>query len=246
MFIVFGTLLYLMLEDIIDWWVLIVVAFLYIAFLYLCVTKIQWNYYLKSYNRGDTKEKKIALTFDDGPNKETSAILDILRDLDVPAAFFCIGENVNEQPELVRRMDREGHIVGNHSHHHSYTFDMKRSKAMLKELQKCNSSIQLIINKSPNFFRPPYGVTNPNLSRAFYRSGMLSIGWSLRSYDTVIKSRKKLKARLLKRLKNGDIIMLHDSMTITREILTDMIGAARQKGFTFVRLDQLLKVDAYQ
>lgn len=221
-----------------------VLSMAYIALLYFGVTKIQWNYYLHSYNKGHNKHF-IALTFDDGPNTETEAILDILQQEQVKAAFFCIGRNIEKNQALALRMHDEGHIVANHSYYHTTGFDWMSSKRMLAEMEKCNSLIRKVTGKEPNMFRPPYGVTNPNLYRAVKSSGMLSIGWSLRSFDTMAKDGGKLKNKIINKLSGGDIILLHDSVPLTREILTDLIREARKKGFTFVRVDQLLDVQAY-
>lgn len=221
-----------------------VLCLAYLIVLYFGVTQIQWNFYIKSYNKGFS-DKQIALTFDDGPNRETDAILDILKNEGVLAVFFCIGKNVDANQLLAQRMHDEGHVLGNHSYYHTHSFDWMSSRKMLAEIEQCNSIIRQVTGKSPNLFRPPYGITNPNLMRAVKRSGMVSIGWSLRSFDTMAKDGEQLKNRIINKLNGGDIVLLHDSMPITREILTDLIRQARKKGFTFVRVDQLLDIKAY-
>lgn len=224
---------------------LVILCLCYLVLLYLGVTQIGWNYYIQSINSGNKEAKNISLTFDDGPNAETAAILDMLKEMNVKACFFCIGKRVEDAPEIVRRMHDEGHLVGNHSYSHSYSFDWKSSVNMLEDIKACNAAIEHVIGKQPMLFRPPYGITNPNLYRAVNESGMVSIGWSLRSFDTTIKDKEKLRKRVVNSLQGGDIVLLHDSMPITREILTDIIQDARQKGFTFVPLNQLVDIDAY-
>ncbi|MGN6567550.1 MAG: polysaccharide deacetylase family protein, partial [Flavipsychrobacter sp.] len=91
--------------------------FLYISLLVLGAIYIRWNFFLKSYNKGGDN-KTIALTFDDGPGAETSTILNILREQNVPAAFFNIGKNAVSNPDILKRMDVEGHVIGNHSYNH--------------------------------------------------------------------------------------------------------------------------------
>jgi len=242
--VLLGIITYLYFRGIIGFVWLPVFCVLYVTLLYFGVTQIQWNFYISSYNKGNNKHF-IALTFDDGPNTETSAILDVLRQEQVKAAFFCIGKHIEQDQALVLRMYDEGHVVGNHSYYHSSGFDWMSSKRMLAEIEKCNSLIRKITGRQPHMFRPPYGITNPNLSRAVKRSGMASIGWSLRSFDTVARDGEQLKNRIINKLSGGDIILLHDSVPLTREILTDLIRQARKKGFTFVRIDQLLDVPAY-
>lgn len=225
------------------WWMLVAVV-LYVHALVLGAIFIRWNFYLRSYHEG-RDPRLIALSFDDSPAQETAAILDILYQEQVPAAFFAIGKNVAAHPELVQRWTEEGHLTGNHSYEHGAGFDWKSAAAMTRELELTNALIEEVTGQKPLLFRPPYGVTNPNVAKAVHRTGMQSIGWTVRSFDTVAKDGDALLQRILGQLKGGDIILLHDSMPVTREILTELIRRAREKGFTFVRVDQLLELKAY-
>lgn len=226
-------------------WLPVAISVIYVALLVVGAARIQLNYFLYSHNSGDGEEKQIALTFDDGPAAYTGEILDILKEQRVKAAFFCIGQQVIANPIWTKRIDDEGHIIGNHSYLHSRGFDWKSSRGMLKEIEECNNAIRQVTGRRSKLFRPPYGVTNPNVYRAVKRSGMYSIGWSLRSFDTSINDKERLKHRVLSKIKAGDIILLHDSQGQTAEILTELIQTARKNGYTFVRLDQLLQINAY-
>jgi peptidoglycan/xylan/chitin deacetylase (PgdA/CDA1 family) len=226
-------------------WYLIVIVIVYIHLLVLGAVKIRWNFFLRSRHHNPDRPNEIALTFDDGPAAYTLKILDILQQNNVPAGFFTIGKNAGAQPETVKRWQAEGHVIGNHSYYHGFNFDWKSARAMADELNETNDTIQAITDLKPRLFRPPYGVTNPNLARAVRTAGMHSIGWSVRSFDTTANDPAQLLQRILSRLKGGDIILLHDSMAITCEILTPLIQATRQKGFTFVRVDHLLEIEAY-
>ena len=228
----------------ISFWWLLAPALIYLHLLVLGAIFIRWNFYLKSVHRG-SNSTWISLTFDDGPAEETSAILDILKREKVSAAFFTIGKRAAARPELVKRWHDEGHIIGNHSYEHGFHFDWKSARSMALELRQTNELVEKITGRKLLFFRPPYGVTNPNVARAVRMTGMTSIGWSIRSFDTTAKDEQDLLARILSQLKGGDIILLHDSMGITKNVLTSMIQGARQKGFTFVRLDQLTELNAY-
>ncbi|HRO41493.1 MAG TPA: polysaccharide deacetylase family protein [Flavipsychrobacter sp.] len=225
------------------WWFL-ALFLVYSSALVLGAIYIRWNFYLKSFDKGENKNW-IALTFDDGPAGKTAAILDILKNENVPATFFCIGKNVSDNSELVKRWDDEGHLIGNHSFNHGFNFDWQSAKQMAEEIEQTNATIRSIIGKSPAFFRPPYGVTNPNVAKAVKLTQVHSIAWNVRSFDTTAKNPDQLLARILNQLRGGDIILLHDSMPITCEILTELIHKARQKGFTFVRVDKMLGLDAY-
>lgn len=225
------------------WLALVVLAYLIIVV--YGVSNVRANFFIKSHNRL-SNTKQIALTFDDGPVANTNAILDILNEQGVRATFFCIGNHVKASPEIISRIDKEGHLIGNHSYYHTASFDWQSSKSMLNELDQTNKVISKLIDKTPKLFRPPYGVTNPNLAKAIRHSGLISIGWSVRSFDTVIKDEDKLIERILERIKGGDIILLHDTMSITHKILTNLIVKAREKGVTFVSLDEALGLNAYE
>ena len=225
------------------WWWLLILVLVYVHLLVLGAVFIGWNFYLKSHHKG--KGKQIALTFDDGPSTETAAILDILKEYNVPAAFFTIGKRAEAYPQLVKRWQEEGHIIGNHSYAHGFNFDWQSAKNMQVEIEQTNNIIEQITGQKPLLFRPPYGVTNPNLAKAVKRTGMHSIGWSIRSFDTAAKDPQKLLDRIISKMQGGDIVLLHDSMAITRDILTELIIKARKKGFTFARVDKLLEIDGY-
>lgn len=228
----------------VSWWGILLVVVVYLHLLIFGAIYIRWNFYLKSLCKGNNKQW-ICLSFDDGPATQTAAILDILKLHNVPAAFFTIGKNAVSHPELVKRWDEEGHIIGNHSYSHSFNFDWQSSKKMCEEIEETNGVIRDITGKKPLLFRPPYGVTNPNLSRAVRQTKMHSIAWSVRSFDTSAKDPQQLLARILNQLQGGDIILMHDSMPITKEILTELIIRTRENGFTFVPLDKILDINAY-
>lgn len=228
-----------------SWMPLVVVCIIYLSLLVIGATKIQWNFYTNSLHKGNNKNQ-IALSFDDGPAAYTAQILDVLKLEKVEAAFFCVGKNAMAHPEMVKRWERENHLIGNHSYNHSFHFDWQTATKMKEEIEATNRVIQEIIGKKPRLFRPPYGVTNPNLAKAVKQSQMLSIGWNIRSYDTTAKNPQQLLERILSKVEGGDIILLHDSMQITASILKELIVSLRHKGFSFVRLDQLLEIEPYE
>lgn len=233
------------------WWYLLIIALLYLIILVLGVIKIQWNFFLKSmhtlpvlyyeFKNGHinlaNRHKQIVLTFDDGPNGVlTPKVLDILKSAKVPAVFFLIGKEVAANANITERIIAEGHQIGNHSYDHGFNFDWQSSKSMLAEIMQTNELIHTITNTSTSYFRPPYGVTNPNLAKAIQAAGMKSIGWSVRSMDTVAKDGDKLLQTIEKKVKTGSIILLHDTCEITIQILPKLITSLRQKGYEFVLL----------
>jgi peptidoglycan/xylan/chitin deacetylase (PgdA/CDA1 family) len=232
-------------KEYLSWWWIPGLCGLYLGVLAIGATLIRLNFFISSLHHGDRNGRQVALTFDDGPAEHTAEILDVLRQQDVPAAFFSIGRRAAAAPEMVRRLAEEGHLIGNHSYDHSFHFDWQGRGAMLAEIEKTNGTIFQITGKRPRLFRPPYGVTNPELSHAVNLANMISVGWSLRSFDTNAKDAGRLLKRITKQVKGGDVILLHDSVSLTAGILTALIQSCREKGFTFVRLDKLLDIDAY-
>lgn len=183
-------------------------------------------------NRG----KEVALTFDDGPAEYTEAILDILKKEKVSATFFIIGKNIVGREVLLKRIQTEGHSIGNHSFNHGFNFDWQSAAKMQEEIALTNQAIESITGTPVTLFRPPYGVTNPNLGKALRNSNLKSIGWNLRSMDTVAKDEKKLIDKILSRVKAGNIILLHDRCRITAAILPELITTLKKRGFTFATL----------
>ncbi len=225
-------------------YLLLIPAIVYLVLLIIGSANIRWCFYLPIFNKGYST-KEIALSFDDGPASETTAILDVLREHNVQATFFTIGHKVLRRPEIVQRWHREGHLIGNHSYYHRWLFVLQPKRQIAAEIEATNKAIAAISGVQPLFFRPPFGVTNPLLASAVKRTGMITIGWSIRSMDTVSSDPNQLLDRILRQLKGGDIILLHDTMPVTKEILTSLILGARERGFTFVRIDQLLQIKAY-
>ncbi len=221
----------------------------YIMLLVLGSIFIQWNFYLRSYNKLDAffpngrAEKprhdaklSIAITFDDGPADYTGEILDILKMHEVPATFFLIGKNIKGKESVVARMHQEGHAIGSHSYYHGFNFDWQSASAMEEEIRAANKAIGQITGTQIGLFRPPYGVTNPNLAKAIGKTGMISVGWNLRSMDTIARDEKDLMERILRQLKSGSIILLHDSCAITARILPDLLQAIKARGYTAIAL----------
>jgi peptidoglycan/xylan/chitin deacetylase (PgdA/CDA1 family) len=229
---------------------LLIYAGIIIAFLSLMAwgsANIRSGMFCKTICSGNMEKKSIAVTFDDGPdNTVTPAILGLLRKENISAAFFCIGSKADENPDLLKRMDQEGHIIGGHSYSHHFFFDLFSSKRMLEEMQKSEDAVEKGINRKIRLFRPPYGVTNPPLARALGKKNYHIIGWSLRSNDTATNNEGRLLDRVTKKLKSGDIILFHDTKSQTLNVLGKFIKFAKENGFSFERLDNLLGIEAYE
>lgn len=228
-------------------WVLMPLAAGYLCLLVTGSYFIRMNFYFRSLNRlprfkisfDDTgtnvtsRDKKVVLTFDDGPHANTAAVLEILRKEDVKAVFFLVGKHAAAQESLVRQLSEAGHQVGNHSYSHTASFGWQSAKKMAAEIERTNHVLESITGVPVSLFRPPFGVTNPNLGKAIRMSGMLSIGWSIRSYDTVAKDEDRLIRRIMQRLHPGAVILLHERCDITVRVLPALIHKIRQQGYTF-------------
>ena len=207
---------------------------------------IQSGYHHKALCNAATTRKICSLTFDDGPNtKLTPKILEVLKQSSVPATFFLIGEKIAGNEEIVRSMDKEGHLIGNHAWQHSPWFDFFRGKRMKEEIVRTTNVIQEITGKSPLLFRPPYGVIVPVLQRVLKRLPYHVIGWNIRSFDTVNKDPEKIVNRILRQMKPGSIILLHDHLDIAPSILEKLISRLNETDYQIVPLAELLDIDAY-
>lgn len=227
-------------------WVLVVVILVYAGGLVWGSIRISSQFYIPAICSGKTEARQIAISFDDGPLPEyTAAILDSLAVANVPACFFCIGKRVELYPELARRIVEQGHIIGNHSYSHHALFDLYSPARMKEELEQTNRLIIAATKRKPIYFRPPYGVTNPNLAKAVKKTGMTTIGWNIRSLDTVAKDEKKLLEKLWKELSPGAIILFHDTIAITAAILPDFLQGVKARGYEIVPIDQLINEDVY-
>ncbi len=227
------------------WYVPLLVFAVYISIISYGVFSIGRCFFIDSLCEQRSSQKFVALTFDDGPVDVTSAVLDVLKQHQVSAVFFCIGKNIESHHGILQRIIAEGHVIGNHTYSHSPSMGMMSSKRVAAEIDITNRMIREATGHQPLLFRPPYGVTNPMIAKAIQRSGMKSIGWSIRSLDTVINDPQKLLRRILKPLHPGAIILLHDRRTITAGILGELITKIKESGFKFVRADRLLNIEPY-
>jgi peptidoglycan/xylan/chitin deacetylase (PgdA/CDA1 family) len=200
---------------------LLIPFIIYSFSVFLGVKNICSQFFLNVQCVSDDKSK-IHLTFDDGPHPIiTPQILEVLKSHNQKAIFFCIGKNIEQYPEIIKQIIEQGHEIGNHSYSHSIGFDFMSTKKVSTELEKTNDLIKQFTGKSNHLFRPPFGVTNPNIAKAVKQLGMKTIGWSIRSLDSV-----KSKPVIMKRIQKanlGDIVLFHDTKEHTLEILEEFL-----------------------
>ena len=208
---------------------------------------IELGYFVESFTHKRTKTKEIALTFDDGPTEFTPKFLDALKEKNIKATFFCIGKQIEKHPEIFQRIIDEGHTIGNHTFSHSNNTGFLSTSKMIEEIAKCDETILKFGNIKTNLYRPPFGVTNPNIAKAIKKTQKQSIGWNVRSLDTVINDEKKIYQKVTKNLKKGSIILLHDTSDKTYNVLVDLLlFLEREKYSTFVIENKLNTKDLSQ
>lgn len=227
------------------WYIFLPLAF-YALVLLIGSAKIGLNFFFKSLIRSDTTEKLIAISFDDGPHPEvTPKLLQVLEKYEAKATFFLIGENAQKYPQIVKDIIKNDHLTGNHSFSHQHYFDLLSSKKMLVEIDKTNKAISDICKKKPLLFRPPFGVTNPSLRKAIESTGMISVGWSLRSFDT-IKSSGGVLRKLKRKTSPGDVVLFHDTDMKIIGIMEEYLKWLKDQHYKVVSLESLFNINAYE
>lgn len=201
---------------------------------------IPLKYFINSITQKRTKIKEVALTFDDGPTELTPKFLDLLKEKNTKATFFCIGKQIEKYPQTFQRIIAEGHTVGNHTYSHSNNTGFLSSSKMIEEIEKCDEVISKIGNIKTNFYRPPFGVTNPNIAKAIKKSQKKSIGWNVRSLDTVIDNEKKIYNRITKNLNKGSIILLHDTSEKTYNVLVELLLFLEREKYSTFTMDSMI------
>lgn len=202
---------------------------------------IQLGYFVNSITHKRTKLREVALTFDDGPTEFTPRFLDLLKEHDVKATFFCIGKQIQQYPETFRRIIDEGHSIGNHTLSHARNTGFLSAPEMVKETEECDEIISKTGNIKTSLYRPPFGVTNPNIAKAIKKTGKISIGWNVRSLDTVTEDEKKIYRKVTKGLKKGSIILLHDTSEKTYNVLVDLLLFLKDQKYSAFTVDSMIK-----
>lgn len=181
--------------------------------------------------------RKIALTFDDGPHPVwTPVLLDGLRQRGVRASFFLIGKNAVEHPELVERMAREGHLIGNHTYHH-VRLDQEDEGKLKQEIEDTDKVIFLITGNHTGYVRPPYGVWKEGLEKDL---GVLPVMWTIDPLDWKIKDPWEITRKVVTQAREDAMILLHDCYGPSVEAALAIVDRLQQEGFVFVTVEELL------
>ncbi|MCD7751839.1 MAG: polysaccharide deacetylase family protein [Lachnospiraceae bacterium] len=180
---------------------------------------------------------RVALTFDDGPHPVyTPMLLDGLQERGVKATFFVTGENAEAYPELIERMRKEGHLIGNHTYSH-VELSAVGEETFFKELEQTSQILEELTGEEILFVRPPYGEWNKEIEAL---CNMFPVLWDVDSLDWSSKNTQAVAKRVLKDVEDGDIILMHDSYLSTVEAALYLIDVLTEQGYEFVTVDELL------
>ncbi|MEV2266674.1 polysaccharide deacetylase family protein [Nonomuraea africana] len=186
------------------------------------------------------KVKCIALTFDDGPGTETGALLSLFRKERVKATFFLVGKHVERRPALVKRMAREGHEIGNHSWSHA-SLPTLFDEQVTQELLTTQEAIASVTGRPPRLFRPPYGHTDDRVLGLAKDAGLAQVLWSGTTLDWKLRDQKKIKAVILKLARRDGVILMHDTVPQTVQVMPEVIEELKKRGYHLVTVSTLLK-----
>jgi peptidoglycan/xylan/chitin deacetylase (PgdA/CDA1 family) len=185
--------------------------------------------------------KEIALTFDDGPHPAyTPRILEILRENHINATFFVVGEMASKSPMLVKEEVAEGNSVGNHTYHH-VNLNKVPEEAIAVEIKACGGVLQAITGKTPHLFRPPGGDYNVKVAEVSEALGYTMVLWTSDPGDYASPGVTKIEDRLATTIHPGGIILLHDGIEQTIDLLPHLIKTLKAEGYKFVTIDQMMK-----
>ena len=191
---------------------------------------------------GENKEtlqekKKVALTFDDGPHPVyTPMMLDGLKEKNVKATFFLLGQQVEKYPHIIKRMSEEGHLIGNHSYKHEQLSKLSSIQAC-SQVNRTNELIYTITGTYPEYLRPPFGDWKDDLDCDV---NMIEVLWDLDTLDWSTQNKAKIVKKVVTNIKEGDIILMHDSYETTVSAVMEIIDILQKEGYEFVTVDELI------
>lgn len=205
--------------------------------------------YGRTFIGGRDKARQLALTFDDGPNDPcTLQLLDVLAKHSVKATFFVIGKYVDRRQDIVRDIVAAGHVVANHTYNHPNLIFRSQSR-FRDELTRCERALdEAVGEKHAPLFRPPFGGRRPAVFRTLKQSGMEPILWSVTSWDWSAKSAEQIERKVTKKVRGGDVILLHDGghqafgidRSFTVKATDRLIARYKSEGYTFPTIPEMM------
>ncbi len=219
------------------------------VFMVWASASIRSGVYVRAFCGEKTDRKVVYLTFDDGPHPpETERVLDVLRERGARATFFLIGSKVSGNEAVLHRMLEEGHALGLHTYSHAGTFPLLSFDKMLADVNEGKRAVESVAGKKISLFRPPFGVTNPTIAKVVRTLGLQTVGWSVRSFDTMFckSSEHSCKQsghdwylpvveRIMKQVRPGSVILLHDRLDGASDLLALLLDSLAASGYDFTR-----------
>lgn len=187
--------------------------------------------------RGKEEQKRIALTFDDGPDETyTKILLDGLKKRGVKASFFVIGEKAKDHPDLIKRMQEEGHLIGNHTYHHVELTKVDPATEKT-EIEKTNDVIESITGEKVVFIRPPYGAWRDQIMEDVE---LIPVKWNIDPLDWCTKSTSAIVRKVVTQAEENGIILLHDCYGTSVEAGLQIVDILLDEEYRFVTVDELI------
>jgi len=191
--------------------------------------------------RGNPDIKAVALTFDDGPHPDyTPKLLEVLKKYNIKATFFVIGKMAEKHPELIKAEIKDGHLLGNHTFHHVNLTKIPEDEVQV-EWQACNDVIKFITGINMGFCRPPGGDYDSCVINGAVNTGLTTVLWTDDPGDYARPGDKVIEDRIFKWINPGGIILLHDGVQQTIDVLPDIIEKLQKEGYKFVTVDEMEK-----
>lgn len=214
-----------------------ILLFMTILLLFFCAVKGMEEVKTASADIQEEDGKKVALTFDDGPHKYyTQELLDGLRERQVIATFFLIGESIEGKEDVVKQMHEDGHLIGNHTYTH-VQLNKEKTDDACAEVWKTNTKIFDVTGEVPYFIRPPFGEWNEELSCVIDMSPVL---WDLDPLDWKYQDKDRIVKYVVKNVRDGDIILLHDVYKTSVQAALEIVDILKKEGYEFVTVEELI------
>ncbi|MBV2155380.1 polysaccharide deacetylase family protein [Kitasatospora sp. SUK 42] len=194
--------------------------------------------------RGAPTAPRVALTFDDGPQPpHTDGVLDVLREFQVPATFFCVGLHADAHPATLERIASEGHHIGNHTWSHPYLPDLTRDELDF-QIEATNRAIRRVTGTDPRMLRPPYGSRTPDVLRWIADHGMATVLWDNDPCDWAMPGTAAIVDNAVRQTGWGSVVLMHDGggdRSQTVRALSDIIRQLTEDGYQFATVDETLE-----
>lgn len=199
------------------------------------INKTNYEYDVVINRKIDKSKKMIALTFDDGPNYNTSKVIDVLNKYDIKATFFVLGSRARNNKDILKKMADSGMEIGNHTYNHLLLTKYDENK-IRSEIEDTSEVIYSATKKKPKLLRPSYGSVNNKIKKV---ANMPIIIWDIDTLDWKYHNSKRITSRVVNKVRDGDIILMHDIYSASLNALSNIIPILQDNGYEFVTIDEL-------